>query len=191
MPLIEIPPPDAAKRIFFDGLGLPDSMRRLDFSLPLYAASPSDVMKAAGALQTKLIGWQFLTSDIKGIATAGEVPTEPDSPDGEMETSLTRGTAIDEALRASGIIREHPDVLEEPLEFRRLRISFLRIDAFWLKTLPPDNLLTENDRLYSFVAFQDELKSKLVSGTTFLSVVRRLAAQPMFRNAPPSAKRRS
>jgi len=189
MPLIEIPPPDAAKRIFFDGLGISDSMRRLDFGLPLYAASLSDLKKTTGPLQTKLIGWQFLTTDAKGKTVAGEVAAEADSPTGEMDTSLTRGMAIDEALRASGIIREHPDVLEERLEFRRLRISFLRIDAFWLKALPADNLLNENDRVYCFVAFQEELKSKLVSGTTFLSAVRRLAAQPMFRNAPPSAKR--
>ncbi len=166
-------------------------MRRLDFGLPLYAASLSDVKKAVGPLQTKLIGWQFLTTDAKGKAVAGEVAVEADSPAGEMDTSLTRGMAVDEALRASGIIREHPDVLEEHLELRRLRISSLRIDAFWLKALPADNLLNENDHVYSFVAFQEELRSKLVSGTTFLSVVRRLAAQPMYRNAPPSANRLS
>ena len=108
-----------------------------------------------------------------------------------METSLTRGVAIDDALKASSMIREHPDMLREQWELRRLRISFLRIDAFWCKALPADNLLSANDRVLSFVAFQGELKSKLVPGSTFLTVVRQVAARPLVRNAPPSSSRLS
>jgi hypothetical protein len=190
--LIEIPPPDAAKRTFFEGLGVPDHLRKLHFSLPLYAPSLSELKKTAGGpLQTKLLGWQFLTTDAKGAAVAGEVPMEPDVPEDEMETSLTRGIPIDEALKASIMIREEHDRLKEQWEFRRLRISFLRIDAFWLKSFPVDDFLSGNDRVYSFVTFEEDLKAKLVPGAAFLAVVRQMAARPMARNAPPSSGRLS
>jgi hypothetical protein len=178
MALIEIPPPDAAKRAFFDGLGVPDAFRRLHFSLPLYTLHISGLAKGPGPLQTKLIGWQFLTIDAKGIAVAGDVPVERGSSDEEMETSLTRGIAIDEALKASSLVREHPDRVKEEFELRRLRISPLRIEAFWWKAPPADDLLSANDRVYSFVTFEEELKSKLVSGAAFLTILRQMAAQP-------------
>jgi hypothetical protein len=38
MALIELPPPDAAKRVFLDGLGANDSLQ-LNYSLPVYALS--------------------------------------------------------------------------------------------------------------------------------------------------------
>ena len=77
MALIETPPPEAAKRIFFEALGVPDALRKLHFSLPLYAPALSELKKASGPLQTKLLGWQFLTLNAKGVAVAGEVPIEP------------------------------------------------------------------------------------------------------------------
>jgi hypothetical protein len=89
------------------------------------------------------------------------------------------------------MIREEHDRLKEQWEFRRLRISFLRIDAFWLKSFPVDDFLSGNDRVYSFVTFEEDLKAKLVPGAAFLAVVRQMAARPMARNAPPSSGRLS
>jgi hypothetical protein len=139
-----------------------------------------------------LLSWQFLTSDAKGVAVAGEVPVEPDS-DGGYATSLTRGTAINDALMASRRIREHPDVQAKSFEFRRLRISSLQIDAFWLKAspadgAPADKVLIGEDRVYPFVAFRDDLKSQMLSASDFLTRVREFASErqkhPNYKNAP-------
>lgn len=189
MPLIQTPPPDAAKRAFLDGLGIgpDDSSRMLQFSVPVYGLSLPELRKNTDSLQTKLLGWQFLAIDKKGLAVAGEVPIEPDYPDGEMTTSLVRGAATDEAWKAwsaPDVIREQPDVRREAFELRQLRISSLRIETFWLKSPPSDNLLSANDRVYPFLTFQEQLKSKLLSVPAFLTVVRQLAAKPVVQNAP-------
>lgn len=196
MALIEKLPPDSAKRIFLDGIGANDFSRRLPlhFALPVYTLSVSELMLRPDAvsLETKLLSWQFLTSDAKGVAVAGEVPVEPDS-DGGYATSLTRGTAINDALMASRRIRENPDVRAKSFEFRRLRISSLQIDAFWLKAspadgAPADKVLIGEDRVYPFVAFQDDLKSKMLGAGAFLTVIRKFASErqenPNYKNAP-------
>lgn len=182
MALKEIPPPDALKRAFLDGFGADDSLQ-LRFSLPLYSLSLPQLTKDADPLQPEALGWQFMTIDSNGIV-AGETPNEPDDSEGGIATSLARGTTIDLAWQAYLAIKEHPDVLNEPFEPRRLRISPLRIEAFWLKAFPVDNVLGASDRVYPFVAFQEELKSKLLSAPAFLDIVRKLAAEPVVYNAP-------
>ena len=181
MALIELPPPDAAKRVFLDGLGANDSLQ-LNYSLPVYALSLEELGKADPIRPTAL-GWQFLTIDSKGFV-CGEVSNQPDDPGGEVATSLTRGTAIDECWKAYEAVKQHPEVLNEPFELRRLRISPLRIDAFWLKALPSDDVLGASDRVYPFVAFEVELKSKLLSAPDFLTIVRQLAAKAIVQEAP-------
>src|ERR1041385_5910944 len=116
MALTEIPPPDAMKRAFLDGLGANDSLQ-LNFSLPLYTLSLLELGKADPIRPTAL-GWQFLTIDNRGVVV-GEVSNEPDYPGGEIETSLTRGTAIDEHWKAYDAIKEHPEVLNESFEIGR------------------------------------------------------------------------
>ena len=181
MALIELPPPDAAKRVFLDGLGANDSLQ-LNYSLPVYALSLEELGKADPIRPTAL-GWQFLTIDSKGFV-CGEVSNQPDDPGGEVATSLTRGTAIDECWKAYEAVKQHPEVVNEAFELRRLRISPLRIDAFWLKALPSDDVLGASDRVYPFVAFEEELKSKLLSAPDFLTIVRQLAAKAIVQEAP-------
>lgn len=181
MGMIEIPSPDALKRIFLEGLGAQDSLK-LNFSLPVYALSLLE-LKKSDPLRPTALGWQFLTIDKKGIVV-GEVSNEPDDPGGEIATTLTRGTAIDEAWKAYNVVKQHPEVLKEPFELRRLRISPLRIDAFWLKALPADDVLGASDRVYSFVAFEEKLKSKLLPAPAFLTIVRKLAAKAIAQKAP-------
>ena len=181
MALIELPPPDAAKRVFLDGLGAKDSLQ-LNYSLPLYALSLLELGKD-GPIRPTALGWQFLTIDKRGVVV-GEVSNQPDDPGGEVATSLTRGTAIDECWKAYEAVKQHPEVLNEPFELRRLRISPLRIDAFWLKALPSDDVLGASDRVYPFVAFEEELKSKLLSAPDFLTIVRQLAAKAIVQEAP-------
>lgn len=181
MALIELPPPDAAKRVFLDGLGADDSLH-LNFSLPVYALSLLELGKD-GPMRPTALGWQFLTIDKRGVVV-GEVSNEPDYPGGEIATTLTRGMAIDEAWKAYGVIREHPEVLKEPIELRRLRISPLWIDAFWLKALPSDDVLGASDRVYPFVAFEEQLKSQLLSAPAFLTIVRQLAAKAIAQKEP-------
>jgi hypothetical protein len=185
MALTEIPPPEDMKRAFLDGLTVNDSLQ-LNFSLPVYAISIADLVGVVDPLQLKAVGWQFLTIDSKGVV-AGEVPNEPDYPGGEITTSLSRGEMIDEALQAARAVRAHPDVLNEAFEFRRLRISGLGIEAFWLKSLPVNDNLSATDRVWSYAAFEDELNAKLLSANDFLKVVRKLAVEEIgFKNEPPS-----
>jgi hypothetical protein len=181
MAFIEIPPPDAWKRVFLEGLGANDSLQ-LNYSLPVYALSLEELGKADPIRPTAL-GWQFLTIDSKGFV-CGEVSNQPDDPGGEVATSLTRGTAIDECWKAYEAVKQHPEVLNEPFELRRLRISPLRIDAFWLKALPSDDVLGASDRVYPFVAFDERLKSQLLSAPAFLTIVRQLAAKAIVQETP-------
>jgi hypothetical protein len=181
MAFIEIPPPGAWKRVFLEGLGANDSLQ-LNYSLPVYALSLEELGKADPIRPTAL-GWQFLTIDSKGFV-CGEVSNQPDDPGGEVATSLTRGTAIDECWKAYEAVKQHPEVLNEPFELRRLRISPLRIDAFWLKALPSDDVLGASDRVYPFVAFDERLKSQLLSAPAFLTIVRQLAAKAIVQETP-------
>jgi hypothetical protein len=181
MAFIEIPPPDAWKRAFLEGLGANDPLQ-LNYSLPVYALSLEELGKADPIRPTAL-GWQFLTIDSKGFV-CGEVSNQPDDPGGEVATSLTRGTAIDECWKAYEAVKQHPEVLNEPFELRRLRISPLRIDAFWLKASPSDDVLGASDRVYPFVAFDERLKSQLLSAPAFLTIVRQLAAKAIVQETP-------
>ena len=70
---------------------------------------------------------------------------------------------------------------------RRLRISPLRIDAFWLKALPSDDVLGASDRVYPFVAFDERLNSQLLSAPAFLTIVRELAAEAIVQKAAKPA----
>jgi hypothetical protein len=188
--LTELPPPDLLKRAFLEGLEGNDASK-MEFSLPLYSLSLKELRDDPDPLRPKPLGWQFLTIDAKGVTLAGEVPNEPDEPDGKVTTSLTRGMPIEEAWKAYREVIQHPEVLSQRFELRRLRISSLRIEAFWLKMLPADETMGPTDRVWAFVAFQEELKSKLVSVPAFLSVVRKLAEQAVATNAPrarPSGK---
>ena len=181
MPMTEIPAPDALKRAFLDGFGADDSLQ-LNFSLPVYALSLLELGNP-GPIRPTALGWQFLTIDQTGVVV-GEVSNEPDDPGGEIAITLTRGTAIDEAWKAYDAVKQHPEVLNEPIELRRLRISPLRIDAFWLKALPSDDVLGAGDRVYPFVAFDERLNSKLLSAPDFLAIVRELAAEAIVQEAP-------
>ena len=181
MPMTEIPPPDALKRAFLDGFGSDDSLQ-LNFSLPVYALSLLELGNP-GPIRPTALGWQFLTIDQRGVVV-GEVSNEPDYPGGEIATTLTRGTAIDEAWKAYDVVKQHPEVLKEPIELRRLRISPLWIDAFWLKALPSDDILGASDRVYPFVAFDERLNSQLLSAPDFLAIVRELAAEAIVQEAP-------
>jgi hypothetical protein len=69
---------------------------------------------------------------------------------------------------------------------RRLRMSALRIDAFWLKATaadrggeqnaPSTDTLADGDYVYSFVTFQKNLKFRLVPAIEFLRTARDLSA---------------
>jgi hypothetical protein len=181
--LIELLPPDAQKRAFLEGLEADDSSE-LQFSLPLYSLSLQELRGNHEPVTPKALGWQFLTIDAKGATRAGEVPNEPDEEGGKVTTTLTRGTPVDEAWKAYRQVIQHPEVRKERFELRRLRISSLRIDAFWLKMPPADDTLGAGDRLWAFVAFQEELKSKLLPVSAFLPVVRKLAAERIAEYPP-------
>jgi hypothetical protein len=182
MPMIEIPPPAELLRTFLDGYGADQSLQ-LGFSLPLYAISLAQLGKDS-PITPEPLGWQFLTIDQRGVVV-GEVTNQPDDLSAGIATSLTRGTAIDEAWKAYDVVKQHPEVLNVPIELRRLRISPLFIDAFWLKALPSDDVLGAGDRVYPFVAFEEQLNSKLLSAPDFLTIVRELAAKAIVQEAPP------
>jgi hypothetical protein len=183
MPLIEAPPPEAMKQVYLEGLGV-DQSWQLSFSVPVYSLSVVDLRKKADPLRLQLLGWQFLTIDPKGTVVGGEVPNEPDHADGTRTTSLTRGPIVDEAWQAYRAIKAHPEVLDKPIELRHLRISSLRIEAFWLKTPPSDDVLGPSDLVYPFFTFHTEIKSKLLPAHDFLSFVRKLVAKAPPRNLP-------
>src|SRR4051794_37907376 len=87
-----------AKRVFLEGMGASNFSRLpLHFALPVYTLDVSKLMEDRTYSQTELRSWQFLATDAKGIAVAGEVPLEPDPHDG-YTTSLARGTAINDTL---------------------------------------------------------------------------------------------
>jgi hypothetical protein len=170
-----------AKCVFLEGMGANNFSRlRLHFALPVYTLDVSMFSEDKKSSQTRLCSWQFLVSDAKGIAVAGEVPLEPDSNDG-YATSLARGPAINDTWEAYRRIRQHPDV-KKGSEIRRLRISSLQIDAFWLKArpaggpLPDDRQLSDGDRVYSFTAFPNELKSQILPASDFVTQVWRFAS---------------
>ena len=169
-------------RAFLDGYGADQSLQ-LSFSLPLYAISLAQ-LGMDGPITPEPLGWQFLTIDQQGVVV-GEVTNQPDDLSAGIATSLTRGTAIDEAWKAYDVVKQHPEVLNVPIELRRLRISPLYIDAFWLKALPSDDVLGAGDRVYPFVAFDERLNSKLLSAPDFLTIVRELAAKAIIQEAPP------
>lgn len=181
MPMIEIPPPAELMRAFLDGYGADQSLK-LSFSLPVYAVSLPQLGQP-GPIRPEALGWQFLTIDQRGVVV-GEVSNQPDNLKSDIETSLTRGTAIDEAWKAYDAVIQHPEVLNEPFELRRLRISPLWIDAFWLKAMPSDDILGDKDRVYTFLTFEDSLKSQLLSAPAFLTIVRELAAEAIVQEAP-------
>ena len=187
MALTERIAPDNLKRTFLDALGADDALQ-LRFSLPLYSLSVNQLREGSDPLQPKLLGWQFLTFDNQGVALSGEVPGIPDELDGKLEAGLNRGTVTEQAWRAYDAIRQDPSVLAERFELRRLRISALRIEAFWLKMSTADEFLNANDRVFTFVGFQEELNSKLLPASEFLKIVRRLAAKPMAQVAPKTAR---
>ena len=117
--------------------------------------------------------WEYST----GGAVAGEVP-------------LSYGLLLDAAREAYGQVIEHPELKDETMEIRRLRIGGLRIEAFWLKAAPFDDELGENDRLYTFLAYHPELKNKLVTRDAFLAIVRGLAAKSARIDNKPRLSRR-
>lgn len=167
-------------RAFLDGYGADQSLK-LNFSLPVFAISLPQLGK--NPVRPEPIGWQFLTMDGNGVVV-GEVPNQPDSVNGEIETSLTRGTAVDQAWQAYGFVKEHPDLLNQAFELRRLRISPLWIDAFWLKAMPADDVLGPNDRVYTFLTFDDRLRSKLLPAPDFLKIVMHVAAEAYAAKLP-------
>ena len=168
-----------AKCVFLEGMGA-NSQLPLLFALPVYTLDVSMFSEDRTSSQTELRSWQFLSRDTKGIALAGEVPLEPDSDDG-YATSLARGPAINDTWEAYRRIRQHPDV-KAGSEIRRLRISSLQIDAFWLKARPADGRLAadrqliDGDKVYSFTAFPNELKSQMLSASDFVTQVWKFAS---------------
>jgi hypothetical protein len=187
MAITQIPPPDKSLQVFLAGLGVkaPDDARTLQFSLPLYVLSVAALRNNAERPQLQLVGWQFLTKDAQGKLVVGEVPNEADA-DGQPTTSLARGSTIEDALKAYGIVIAQPDLPKGNFVLRRLRMSALRIDAFWLKATPNDaggeqnapaaDSIADGDYVFSFVAFQENLKFKLVPAPEFLRVARELSA---------------
>ena len=101
-----------------------------------------------------------------------------------------------------------PRRLKGSFVLRRLRISALRLDAFWLKasstgtgatgqeitvegtsigteqTAPATDSVGAGDLVFSFVAFQPELKFKLVPGLDFAGIVRRLSKETTRNDSP-------
>ncbi|MEO8591701.1 MAG: hypothetical protein ABI759_00120 [Candidatus Solibacter sp.] len=178
--------PDAAKRIFLDGLGA-DQALHLKFALRIYALDLEQLGKP-GPLKPIELGWQFLTIE-KGSIVAGEVSNEPDDPNGEFSTSLVRGTTIDGAWKAYDVVKEHLDELKnEPMELRRLRISPLKIDAFWLTMSPSESVLGARDRVYAFASFEKRLNSQLLPAPEFEAVVREMAKYAAGRKLPPKVE---
>ena len=181
MALTEPQVPGAVRRAFIDGMG-GDRLLPIRFSLRIYALDLGQLGKP-GPLKPIELGWQLFTIE-NGRIVAGEIANEPDDPNGGLSISLVRGTTIDEAWKAYDVVKEHPDVLNEPMELRRLRISPLRIDAFWLTTSPLDSVLGAQDRVYTFLAFEKRLNSKLLPAPKFEAVVRELAKHAVARKPP-------
>jgi hypothetical protein len=184
--------PDRLKRIFYEGLDDVSESARLQFSVPIYALSVPELRAGAGVLRPRAVGWNFLAVDSTGGAVAGEVPNEPDDPGSSQRitTSLSYGLLLDAAREAYGQVIEHPELKDETMEIRRLRIGGLRIEAFWLKAAPFDDQLGENDRVYAFLSFHPELKNKLVQRDVFLKIVRGLAAKSARIDNKPRLSRR-
>jgi len=186
MPLNEPTPPDIAQSTFLQGVGAATNTRQLRFSLPIHVLSLKELTNDDPDLAPRAVGWHFVAVDERGLV-AGDVPNLPDRTDrGEqLTTSLTFGLVVEAAWKAYGQVRKLPEVQSQSFELRTLRITGLRIDAFWLKAAPFDGRLYEKDRLYAFLAFQKELKNKLVSARDFLEIVRKLAAKRILvDNAP-------
>ena len=190
MTLHEPLPPDTARRTFLEGLG--DESAQMQFSVPIYALSVPELGTDADVLRPRAVGWNFLAVDSTGAVVAGEVPNGPDDPGSSQRitTSLSYGFLIDAAREAYRQVIEHPELKAETIQIRRLRICELRIEAFWLKAAPFDDRLGENDRVYAFLAFQPELKNKLVPTDAFLKIVRRLAASSARIDNKPRLSRR-
>jgi hypothetical protein len=170
-----------AKRVFLEGMGANNFSRLpLHFALPVYTLDVSKLKEGERSAQTELLSWQFLATDAKGIAVAGEVPLQPDSDDG-YTTSLARGTAINDTLTAYRQISEL-SAMKAGSKIRRLRISSLQIDAFWLKAQPADGPLStdrqliDGDQVYSFTAFRNELRSQMLTAGKFLTEVWKFAS---------------
>lgn len=177
-------PPPEVERTFLQGLGETKESVRLHFSLPIYTLSRGDLPGNA-----KPAGWHFLATDRRGAAVAGEVRNPPDGSDaGEpITTSLSRGRRIDESLAAYYALGDLPDSEGVSFELRRLRMSPLSIEAFWFKIASSDDKLGEGDLLFPFVAFQDELRFKLVTTSDFLTAAERaITAQDGFYGTLPA-----
>ena len=183
MPLNEPTPPEVAQSTFLKGLGDATHNRQMRFSLPIYALSLKELTKDSGDLVPRAVGWHFVAVDGRGLV-AGEVPNLPDSGE-RLTTSLAFGLLVEEAWKAYGQVRKHPELQKRSFELRGLRIAGLRIGAFWLKAAPFDGRLDQKDRLYAFLAFQKELKNQLVPAREFLRIARELAAKRiLIDNAP-------
>ena len=176
MPILDTAISEAAKSAFLQGLGLDPNDRAfpINLSLPFYSLSIAGLGTGAEPAKANSLGWIFLTQ-MKDAFVSGEVPNAPDSSKGGLSTGLTRGFTVDDAWKAYLAFKDHPEVLKTQFELRRLRISPLRIDAFWLKTPPLDDVLGDNDFVYSFIAFDERVKHKLLPAPEFVHVMRELA----------------
>ena len=179
MPILDTAISEAAKSAFLEGLGLDPRDRTfpINLSLPFYSLSIAGLGTGAEPAKANSLGWIFLTEkkDAKGNFVSGEVPNAPDGSKDGLSTSLSRGFTVDNAWNAYLAFKDHPEVLKTQFELRRLRMSPLHIDAFWLKTPPLDDVLGNNDFVYSFIAFDERVKEKLLPAPEFVQVVRELA----------------
>src|SRR2546421_4056350 len=187
MPLNEPTPPDVAQSTFLKGLGAPTNTRLLRFSLHIYVLSLQELSKDNPDLKPRAAGWHFVAVDGRGLV-AGEVPNLPDRTDrGEQfTTSLNFGPPVEEFWKAYGQVKKHPKLQSQSFELRTLRVNGLRIDAFWVKAAPFDGRLYDKDLLYAFLAFQEELKNRLVPALEFLKIVRKLAAERILVDNSPN-----
>jgi hypothetical protein len=203
MAITQTSAPDELLQAFLAGFGTgaPNRVGQPEFSLPLYTLSIAAVKENPKSPRLQLAGWQFLTRDPQGRFVIGEVPSKPDG-ERRPTTSLARGPSIEEAWKAYTEVKAHPELQSGNFVLRRLRMSALRIDAFWLKATPPGaggatgpkitsggtslgteqnapdtDSIADGDFVFSFTAFQQDLKFKLVSAPQFLRIVGELSAE--------------
>lgn len=184
MALEQPSPPGSVKNALLEGLregGAPDE-ESLRYAHPLYYL-PAGNLLADAPVQCKIAGWQFLATDPDGRAVAGEVSS---APEGEYETAIVRGSAVDEAFKASEQVQSLLLAQSSTLyQVRKLRIPAIRIEAVWLKAAPFDDAAGNSDLVYPYVTFHENLKRKVIGMSDFLIIARGLAAKEARADTSP------
>ena len=191
MPLNETAPPDAVHKVFQEGIGqTSDTARGPRWCAPIYALTVDDLANTGGDPSPKPVGWYCAAPGEQGLM-AGEVPNVPDGSDGnqQLTTSLTIGSYVQDTWKSYLRMKQHPELEAQPFDLRWLRIAGLGIDAFWVKSLSHGEFLGGGDWVYAFLAFQPELKDKLLTAAAFLKIVRKLAAASLVIDTTPALPR--